>query len=129
MRTLWCSCLGLANPRRGGMDMSQDSDTQTLSQLDTENRQLRDTIVAMRETLERQQVACDERVQQARAEGSDEVLQLRATVQAVRDEMEARQQEFGERLQAEKQAGQAREQQLMDTVQILRDRLESCDAK
>ncbi len=90
----------------------------------TENRQLKETIGALRDELERMRFEKEQGVQQAVAAANDEIVQLKATVTALRDGLE--------RMRFEKEQGvqqavaDANDEivQLKATVTALRDELE-----
>ncbi len=110
------------------MDAEKDAAADEQQDLSAENRHLKETIVALREALERQEIEKDDRVQQALASANDEIAQLKATIQAVRDKMEEQQLKYAGELQAAKKAARDELLQLKETIQLLRDRLEERNA-
>jgi chromosome segregation ATPase len=113
----------LQEERPAGLDAAPAEGRDELSRLRTENAQLRDTVVALREELERHQAAHEEGVQRALAAASEEVAQLRATVAALREAMERLKFEGEEEARAIQRRAREESAQLQETVRLLRERL------
>jgi hypothetical protein len=64
------------------------TEEEELYQLQTENRHLKDTIIALREELERVQFTQTSKVQRAVAKANDEIIYLTATIGTLRDSLE-----------------------------------------
>lgn len=95
----------------------------------TENRQLEETIGALRDGLEGMRFDKDRGVQQAVADANGEIAQLKATVTALRDELE-RNKYTHEGAMAERDRASGDERgQLQQTIVALRKQIENCDAK
>ena len=96
--------------------------------IEAENRQLQETIAAMRDALQKQSAECEERVQRAVVSARDDISELQAAVQAMRDELELQRIHYEQRLQAAEREALDERTQLRQTIQILRDQLEKSDA-
>ena len=95
----------------------------------TENRQLQETIVALRDTLDRMQLEKEQGVQQAVAAANDEIVELKATVTALRDELERSRFTFEGAMQESERALREERNQLQQTIVALRKQIEERDAK
>jgi adenylate cyclase len=93
--------------------------------LETENRQLRQTIDALRQRLEEAQAQQDARIQQALAASQSELLQLRQTIVALRAEMERLQGLTEKRIEEVAAAARDENRQLRDTIVALRTRMDA----
>jgi cell division protein FtsB len=119
----------LREERPVGFDTAAVEGRDELSRLRAENAQLRDTVVALREELERHQAAHQEGVQRAIAAASEEVTQLRATVAALREAMERLRFEGEEEARAIERRAREESAQLQETVRLLRERLGEGDGR
>jgi chromosome segregation ATPase len=97
-------------------------------QLDSENRQLKATINALRLKLEETQAQTDSKVQAALAGAQAEIVQLRATINALRTEMERQQGQAEKRLEDAAAAARDENRHLRDMIVALRDQLEKAPA-
>jgi len=95
----------------------------------TENRQLKDTITALREALEKQKIECEERVQKVTASLNDEIAQLKSTVFALREELEANTVRYEEKVQQMERDAHNEKKQLRQMITTLRYTLESRNGK
>ena len=102
-------------PETGGND--------PLLEAQSENRQLKNTIDALREALEGMRYENEEAFQNARAESADEIKQLRETAAALRDEMENIRYAKEEAVQNALSESTDEIGQLKATAQALRDEL------
>jgi len=67
--------------------MKDESNSDELYDVQTENRHLKDIITALRESLEEMKIKNEEVAQEARAAANEEIIQLKETIDALRDEM------------------------------------------
>ena len=104
--------------------MKSQSETEDLYQLQTENRHLKDTIVALRESLEKQRIDNEALVQNVKASANDEILQLKAAVTALRDGLEYNKIKQEEKVQELERAAHEENKQLKEMINILRTQLE-----
>ncbi|MFC1694101.1 hypothetical protein ACFL1R_11395 [Candidatus Latescibacterota bacterium] len=111
------------------IQMKSQSEKKELNQLQAENRHLKDTIIALRETLEKQCIENEELVQKAVASANDEIVQLKATVTALRDELEYNNIKNEEKIQEIEKVAHDEIEQLKQLISILRTQLEEQDAK
>ena len=95
----------------------------------TENRQLKETTVALRDKLEKMRFEKEQGVQQAVAAANDEIVQLKAMVTALRDELERIKFTYEEAMQARERALCDGQNQLQQTIVALRKQIEERDAK
>lgn len=95
----------------------------------TENRQLKETIGALRDKLERMRFEKEQGVQQAVAAANDEIVQLKATVTALRDELERNKITYEGAMQERERAFRDERNQLQQTIVALRKQIEERDAK
>ena len=95
----------------------------------TENRHLKDTIVALRDELEKQNIETEDRIQKAVAEANDQILQLKETITALRDEMEHNKIIYEDKMQEQKRAYRDEKKQLEQMISALRDKIENKNAK
>jgi seryl-tRNA synthetase len=86
--------------------------------------QLRETIVAMREEMERINFEKQRGVQEAVSASNVDNQQLRSTVQALREEMEHMKRRFEEELQAVRTTEREEQKQLHEVILTLREQLE-----
>ena len=84
---------------------------------------------AIRNELEKQQIDKEERIQEAKAALTNEIIQLKETVGAERETMTANMITYEEKLQESKQIAQNEINQLKETIAVLRDQLEECNGK
>lgn len=89
-----------------------------------QERQLRRTIDALRDELERLKIADQEKLERALASANDESRQLGQTVQALRDEMDRLRIAEQERLDRAVLAAGDENRQLREAVSALRDELD-----
>ncbi len=68
--------------------METKSESDELYQLHTENRHLKDTIIALRQELENLRIENEQNLQKALSDSHSEIAQLKETTTALRDEME-----------------------------------------
>jgi cell division septum initiation protein DivIVA len=94
-----------------------------LQQTLSENRHLKETIMALRTELENVRYETEKRFQETIALGNNEIIQLKATIQELRNQMELRGFDFEEKLAAERVLHRDELIQLQQTVQLLRDKL------
>ncbi len=94
-----------------------------------ENRQLKETIVALRDKLESMGFEKEQDVQQAVAAANDEIAQLKATVTALRDKLERSTFTFEDSMQERERVSRDECNQLQQTIVALRQRIEDHDAK
>jgi len=107
--------------------MTSEATNDGQNDLKAENRHLKETIVALRTTLDQKEIEKDERIQEALAAANDEIGQLKAAIQAVREEMERQKLNHAEELQAARKASRDEMAELKKTIQLLREKLEECD--
>lgn len=110
-------------PSQGEPDRAETGTTQGVRAED-EDRQLRQTIEAVRDELERLKIAEAERLDRAMATAGDENRQLHQTIQALRDELERLRIAEAERLDRAMATANDENRQLHLTVQALRDELD-----
>ena len=70
----------------GDIQMKSQPENKELYQLQNENSQLKDTIIELRDALEKQHIDNEERIQNVLASSNDEIVQLKATINVLRDE-------------------------------------------
>lgn len=93
-----------------------------------EIRQLKETVAALRDQLERNMGERNDAVQRAIASGHDEARQLQKTIQALRDELELARAAKDEALQAVLLNQRDEMRQLQATIVDLRTKLEETNA-
>ncbi len=98
----------------------------TVEEFDTEvrDRELEQTVAAMREALERNAQEGAERVQRALADSAAEIDQLKATIIALRDELESRETAHASAVQESERLRRDELRELQETIQALRAQLE-----
>ncbi len=94
-----------------------------------ENRQLKETIVALHDKLESMGSEKEQCVQQAVAAANDEIAQLKATVTALRDKLERSSFTYEDTMQERERVSRDECNQLQQTIVALRKRIEEGDAK
>jgi predicted nucleic acid-binding Zn-ribbon protein len=109
----------------GGVNVAQSSVADEVRRLQTEARDLKETITALRAELENQRVAAATQKQQAIATLKDEERQLQQTIQALRDQLERDAHEHRTALEKERQRAANEMKQLHETIRALRDQLEA----
>ncbi|MBI3941189.1 MAG: hypothetical protein HY315_10170, partial [Acidobacteria bacterium] len=109
----------LERPRGGKRDPISAS-----LRADSEITQLKATVNALRDELEKTRIAEQERIQKAVAAANDEITQLKGTVNALRDELEKTRIAEQERIQRAVAAANDEITQLKGTVNALRDELD-----
>ena len=97
---------------------------EALSALHAENLHLKDTVAAMRTTLEAMLFEKNAAVQQAAASSHDEVANLKAAVSAQREAMENLRAEKDRLIQEAVARGKSENRELQVAVSSLRDRME-----
>ncbi|MBM3221442.1 MAG: hypothetical protein FJZ38_22690 [Candidatus Rokubacteria bacterium] len=100
------------------------AETMNKSRADDELRQLRATVVALREELDRTRVGEDTRVQHALSSAHQEIEGLRRTVQALRDELDRARIDEETRIQQASSASHQEIDGLRRTIQTLRDEMD-----
>ena len=113
----------------GNGKMKTRSKPQELLQAQTEIRQLRDTIVALREALEKQKIEHEEHVQSVLSNANDEIIQIKASVVALRDEMENLTIGHEEKMQEIAKDTHNEKKQLQQMIQTLRQQLEEQNSR
>ena len=98
--------------------------TQELSALHAENRHLKDSIVALRQSLEVLVLDKNAAVQQAVAASQGEIENLKGAVVALREALEALRAERDRQVQEAVARGAAENRELQTAVQALRERLD-----
>ena len=91
---------------------------------DLEKRQLRESIVALRDELERVKFDEHQHVQQAIAAATEEIRQLRATIVELRDQVELNEARYHESQQDTHSRHDREKSELHLTISILREKLE-----
>ena len=104
-------------------------DQHELYLIQTENRHLKDTIIALREELERVSIQHEDNIQKAIAVANDGINQLQATVVAMRDELERNKIASEEEFQKIRRTACAEIEQLQHAIFVLRDKLEAYEKK
>ena len=89
-----------------------------------QSRHLKETVLALREELERMRIGEQERLQKGLAELTDENGQLKAMVSALRAALECRAREAQEKIRAVEQAARGEVGQLRETIRTMRELLE-----
>ena len=97
---------------------------QFLMKHDLEIKLLKDTILALREELEKVQHEEREHIQQAVADANAEIRQLRASVVELRDQLEIREAEYDDKVQKLRLHHQHELAELRQTIAALREKLE-----
>jgi len=95
-----------------------------LSALHAENRHLKDTVVAMRQSLESLVLEKNAAVQREAAASRDEIENMKAAVVALRDALEALRIERDRQVQEAVARGKTENRELQNAVQALRDRMD-----
>lgn len=93
-------------------------------QLDSENRQLKATINALRLQMEEMQAQEGAHIQSALAANQAEIVQLKATINALRNEMERLQGQTEKRIEDSAAAARDENRHLRDMIVALRNQLE-----
>jgi HAMP domain-containing protein len=104
-----------------------DADELYLSQ--TENRHLKNTIVALRDELENMRIQHEENVQQALVSANDEIHQLKAAIVAMRDELEHSRAGYEDQIQNIHRTARDEINQLHQSIWVLRERIEAYEKK
>ena len=99
-----------------------------LMQQQLENSHLKDTIVALRDALEKQKITDEEHLQEVVAGINDEVVQLKAAINALRDELEHSKIKHEDHVQAIEKASHDEIKQLKEMIDALRSQLEEANA-
>ena len=105
-----------------GADVATDADRLLAAQ--TEIRDLKDAVRALRDELERLNAARDDSVEAAVAAGQEEIRQLRDTIRTLRIELEKAYADKDAAVQALRVAAQGETKQLQDSIVALRGELE-----
>ncbi|MDO9630616.1 MAG: hypothetical protein Q7I92_01780 [Humidesulfovibrio sp.] len=95
-----------------------------LSALHAENRHLKDSIVALRQSLEVLVLDKNAAVQQAVAASQGEIEDMKAAVVALRDALETLRNERDRQVQEAVAQGKAENRELQTAIQALRERME-----
>ena len=109
--------------------MKEQLESDEIYQVQTENRHLKDTIVTLRDELEKVSIAQSENIQKAVASANDEIVQLKATISALREELEHRKIMNEEKLQEVKQVTNDEINQLQLMIRAQRDQIETHHAR
>ena len=109
----------------GELLMTPQAESEALSLARLENRQLQETVRALREALEHLQIDKETSVQSAMATANDEIAQLKATITAQREAMERLQTTYEENMQALERRTRDEVHQLQQTIVALRELLEA----
>jgi hypothetical protein len=104
--------------------MTSGSQQNEVYGLQSENRQLKEMIGALRDELEKVRIGEQERLQKALAPANDEIGQLKAMIVELRDELDRRKIEGEQKCRAMEQAARDEAKQLHEMIRTLRDRLE-----
>lgn len=91
---------------------------------DLEIKLLKETILALREELEKVRFEEQDHIQQAVAGTNDEIRQLRASIVELRDQLELREAEHGEKLRVTELQHDREKAELHRTIAALREKLE-----
>ena len=113
----------------GDIQMKSQPENKELYQLQTENSHLKDTIIELRNALEKQHIDNEEHIQNVLASSNDEIVQLKATINVLRDELELKKIKHEEKIQELEQAAHNESKQLKQMIDILRTQLEEQNAK
>ena len=105
-----------------GSDVAADAERLLAAQ--TEIRDLKDAVRALREEMERMNAAREDAVQAVAAAGQDEVRQLHDLVRTLRAELEKAYADKDAAVQALRAAVQSETKQLQDAIVALRGELE-----
>lgn len=97
--------------------------------LQSENRHLKDTIIALRQEIERLRIEHDENLQKALSAASDEIGQLKVTIGVLRDKLERERISHEEKIQEINRLNHHEMIQLQQTIQTLRELLEGDNEK
>ena len=106
--------------------MKRPTDVSKTYQLETENRQLKETIMALRTELEALRFQQDAKIQEAVAAANDELVQLKDTGAALRDTLDYHTVTSEDRIQDLERSYRDERTQLQDTISVLRAKLEAC---
>jgi chromosome segregation ATPase len=93
-------------------------------QNDLEIKHLKDTIISLREELEKRHYEEGEHVQQAVADANAEIRHLRGSVAELRDQLELREADHEQKMQGLELQHQHELQELRQTIEALRKELE-----
>jgi hypothetical protein len=107
------------------LSMHSPEDSAALSLVRLENRQLQETIRALREALEHMQIDKENSVHNAVATANHEIAQLKAAITAQREAMEHLQSTYEEKMQALERRARDEGHQLQQTIVALRELLEA----
>ncbi len=91
--------------------------------------QLKATVNALRDELERMRIAERENTQKALAASGDEIRQLKETVNALRDALELRKQNHLQQMQNLELAYRSELSELQQMVKVMREKLEEVHAR
>ena len=91
---------------------------------DLEIRQLQETIVALRDELEKARFEEREHIQQAVAASNEEIRQLRGSIVELREQLVTREAQYSEKLHALELQQHRERAELQQTVAKLRENLE-----
>ncbi len=91
---------------------------------DLEIKLLKDTIIALREELERARLDEREHIQQAVAGANDDIRQLRAGIVELRDQLERKAAEHDEAMRSKELQHNREKADLYKTIAMLREKLE-----
>ena len=91
---------------------------------DLEVKLLKESILALREELERIRFEEQDHIQQAVAGTNDEIRQLRASIVELRDQLELKEAEHGEKLRVMELQHDREKTELHRTIAALREKLE-----
>ncbi|MEE9239809.1 MAG: hypothetical protein V3U53_01295 [bacterium] len=112
---------------RNRMELQTESDE--LYQTQTENRHLKNTIVALRDELEKSRIDKEDSVQKAIQASNDEIVQLKSTASALREELERNNIAHEDKEQELERAHRDEQKQLQQMISTLRDKLEADNGK
>lgn len=109
--------------------MVSNTEHDELKQILTENRHLKNTINALRETMEKMQIDKEDCIQKAVVEANSEIIQLKSTITALRETLEKKQILYEEKIQEIELKTRNEIKQLQQTIVNLRQLLEESNAK
>ncbi|MCE5250905.1 hypothetical protein LLG96_11855 [bacterium] len=105
--------------------MKSESENNELLITQAENRHLKETIVALREAMEKQKIEHESNIQSALSSANDEISQLRAAIGAMRTEMEKIRMEHATKIQDLEREYNDEKNQLKQMIAALREQLEN----
>lgn len=105
--------------------MKRRTEVSETYQLETENRQLKETIIALRTEFEALRFQQDANIQEAVATANDEGGQLKDTIVALRDTLEHHKAMSEDHIQHLERSYRDERMQLQETIRVLRVQLEA----